>query len=51
VQGKERVIGGAHDGFMQHHDEVDINKDGKITREVSKEPPSLLPTRNMPRRD
>merc|ERR1719181_250790 len=32
-QGKERVIGGAHDGFMQHHDEVDVNKDGKITKE------------------
>merc|ERR1712159_244394 len=31
--GKERVIGGAHDGFMQHHDEVDVNKDGKITKE------------------
>merc|ERR1712146_644971 len=29
----ERVIGGAHDGFMQHHDEVDVNKDGKITKE------------------
>jgi len=31
--GKERVIDGNHDGFKGHYDELDSDKDGKISKE------------------
>jgi len=31
--GKERVIDGNHDGYQGHFDELDINKDGKLSKE------------------